>query len=461
MIIQLGAIGDIINALPVLHDAYLNSGKQPQPLLVSRPYAPILDACSYIAPNITDEPYGNLDAVEAWCRKNHIRYTTMQVWRASRPNRARRANYQIDNWHNASRGVASCFQQRPLALDRRDHDAETILADRYTDHRPIILLALSGRSSPYPNADALTSLVRRTFTDHNVIDLSEITADKPQHLLGLFDRAALLVAADTMHQHLALASSVPVIALHHNSPWNASCRRPNHVHYAPYSSSLTGIIEAIGPALSPYTGSITHITSDHVPSGEAGERYANAEASWTTPRTPIPSKGHHNDGKPFVHDIIDAAFDALPNSDAITLTNSDIGTVPELDTALRRIFATKGAAFAWRHTLSSANKLTTRREITSGTMDGGMDLIAIKRTWWTANRHKAPHQLFACAQWDVTWRDFIVRNGGGEIYGMIWHVEHPHQWSHDSAGSRLNHRVHRLYAQKHDLTMPFGRTLPG
>jgi hypothetical protein len=94
--------------------------------------------------------------------------------------------------------------------------------------------------------------------------------------------------------------------------------------------------------------------------------------------------------------------------------------------------------------------------ILSGLMDGGMDMVAVKRSWWNTYRDAVPRQVFACAQWDVTWRDFIIRNGGGELYGHIWHIAHNPQWRRDSAGSALNHRIHKDYARRFNQALPFG-----
>ena len=456
MFIQLGAIGDLLNILPLIHDVYLNSGKTPQDLLVSRPYAPILDACSYITPRITDEHYGDVDNVERYLRANRARFHTLQVWRKGRPNRPRLVNYQMDNWYNGSPGWAKCFQQRPLSLDRRDHHAESLLYSKYDNGRPMILAALEGKSSPYIAADVLLTRLRAEFPDHNVIDLRQVTADKPQHLLGLFDNARALIAIDTMHQHLACASSVPVVALHHDTRWNASCRRPNHIFYAPYSKAdHNSIINAVASA-GRYNGRIIPVISDHHSEGETAERRRIADDSWNSTRVPITVSGPTVDGMPFVPDIIDAAFAAAPDADAIVLTNSDIGRTAQFFDALRLTLSVKDAAFAWRHTVQFADANTPRSVILSGLMDGGMDMVAVKRSWWNTYRDAVPRQVFACAQWDVTWRDFIIRNGGGELYGHIWHIAHTPQWRRDSAGSALNHRIHKDYARRFNQALPFG-----
>ena len=97
---------------------------------------------------------------------------------------------------------------------------------------------LAATSYPFPHQMEVKHALLAAATKHDfsVLDLTEdyleggaFRGERIYDLLGLFDKAACLVTADTATLHLAAASSVPVVAFRVGLPWFASPRRANHI----------------------------------------------------------------------------------------------------------------------------------------------------------------------------------------------------------------------------------------
>lgn len=463
--VQLGAYGDILNALPIIHDAFLHAGRRPQRVAVSRDYAALLDGCSYVEPVVLDLHYGDVAGAVRQVRAMRSHPHVLQVWGHNVRTRKTERQYQRQNWANAGHGMLRCFGQRMLHLDRRSEDRERSLLFGHADGRPMVLTALSGRTSDFCNRAPFLSALRALLPTHNVVDLSPLRVSHPHDLLGLMDAAEALVTIDTMHSHLAQASSVPVVQLYADDPWLASVRRPNHIMYMPYSSAMRSI-EAIAEAVSRprFSGPITHVHSAHTYTGASKERHERARATWSYKVQDIHTRDLHRSGvttgdrdMPFVRDLLAYAFERTSPCGAVILTNGDIGLLPETDDRLRRLLAHKGAAFCWRRT-HNAPPVDYAANV-SGSYDGGMDMIAVTAEWWRAHGASAPDQLFGRAEWDVTWRDYITRTGGGELYGTCWHIAHDGDWttSPEAAnGNAHNMSIHAAYMRTHDLTRACG-----
>jgi hypothetical protein len=107
------------------------------------------------------------------------------------------------------------FGMWPTVFDRRSEQREAALLATFSHYqRPLILVGLESVSSPLKNHAEIYSRICEDFGEtHKVINLSKLRCERIYDLLGLFDRAACLVTADTAHLHLARASKVPVVAL--------------------------------------------------------------------------------------------------------------------------------------------------------------------------------------------------------------------------------------------------------
>lgn len=137
----------------------------------------------------------------------------------------------------------------PLVFDRRDQEREDFVHQRVTHDRPLICLALSAKSNVFAHQARLADNIRLRWGNIcDIVDLATVKAGRFYDLLGLFDRARVLVTVDTSAMHLAGASPVPVVCLMGDNDRTAAEPRCNsilRVRYAEWSKSLTEIHQAI------------------------------------------------------------------------------------------------------------------------------------------------------------------------------------------------------------------------
>jgi len=132
-------------------------------------------------------------------------------------------------------------ESEPLVFDKRNRQREHDLCGALEDGRPMILVGLKGKSSPFKDAAALFDLIWHEFSDqYNVVDLSEVKAERIYDLLGLYDNAAALVSIDTVHLHLSRASQVPVFALARDDPerWHGTPQFERFAWYCRYGQVM-------------------------------------------------------------------------------------------------------------------------------------------------------------------------------------------------------------------------------
>lgn len=238
----LGAFGDICIMLPHFYDTWQFTHVKPQ-VVVSKYYASIFDGVSYVEPIIYDGTYHRGDrqllkqaydfAMEASGGRPLICLNPIRTQGLAMPHRT--DSFVKEMWAVVGREPA--WDERPLVFDKRsaEDEAKLVQSVRLTD-RPLILTALTGRTSPFRQRDDLLDALNKRFPKHDVMDISTLAASRVYHLLGLFDAADLLVASDTMHLHLSRASQVPVIALTRDDPtlWNGTPPQSRFKFYCKY-----------------------------------------------------------------------------------------------------------------------------------------------------------------------------------------------------------------------------------
>jgi len=141
----------------------------------------------------------------------------------------------------------------PLELDNRNSVAEQALIDKYIEgDRPLILLNTIGNSSPYKFGDGLRQTLAKEFGDYfQILDLAFVKAKRIIDLMGLYDRACLVISIDTSTLHLTNANRVPTIALVRDpddtDTWGQSARRSHWIERLTYSdsSNAMAIVAAI------------------------------------------------------------------------------------------------------------------------------------------------------------------------------------------------------------------------
>ena len=258
--VQLGKIGDILNVLPFLRKDAL-TGEKPR-LMVADQFAPLLEGVSYVEPVIYPGPHHEIGKAVALARTMSDRVICTQVngpqdqvreftFRAAGQEHAVATSFQKESWKVAGR-LREWDECLPLVFDRRNPEREEKLLRevgliRKGKKKPLILMALNGESSPFQHAQLLNLLVNGWFGQKCEIR-SIPPAERFFDLLGLYERADLLIAVDSAPLHLAWACpELPVIALTQDSPmlWHGSPWRPNHAWYCRYGDFVDRAVDIV------------------------------------------------------------------------------------------------------------------------------------------------------------------------------------------------------------------------
>jgi hypothetical protein len=238
-VICCGRLGDVCAAIPIAHQLAYETGT-PTPFIVSREYAPLLEACSYIEPIIVDEPFHRIGRVTRRFAPKHKRIHVAQIYSTDDliPPRVT-DSFVTDAWHRA--GMLEKFGL-PLVFDRRDAKRELSLkADMgLLSPEPYIVVHAGGISSPYPHRHELLKALHDVPA--RVIDITCLQCAKPQDLLAVLEGASCAILADSFPLHLSFAlPNLPVIALQTDKPdnWFGAPSRPNWVASYRYGESLS------------------------------------------------------------------------------------------------------------------------------------------------------------------------------------------------------------------------------
>lgn len=256
-IVCMGSYGDLCIILPYAYAEFKRTGEK-LTIIVAQNYADMLDGVSYVNRVVYPESWKRgldlantrkaVDWVKGQADRTPITWVNPVEAFGERKNSGH--NFVDEMWKTL--GAPDGWKNAPLVFDQRDDHRELVLAgdarcqfDRLNNQSPV-LVALKGVASPFPECDDLMAMIK-SIPGVNVVNLSEIKADKPYDLLGLMDRAQLLIASDSMPLHLSAASKVPVIALSRDLPshWNGTPwhrRYELHVRYSQYAARKSEIL---------------------------------------------------------------------------------------------------------------------------------------------------------------------------------------------------------------------------
>lgn len=128
-------------------------------------------------------------------------------------------NYMVSQWEHAGFTRAQMMEW-PLVFDRRNKEAEVSLVQRvFHTQKPKLLYNFGGVTSPLPKPiqTPMNQMINRLGGKFEIINLAHVRANCIYDLLGLYDRAAIVMSTDTATLHLCRASNVPYVALVANS----------------------------------------------------------------------------------------------------------------------------------------------------------------------------------------------------------------------------------------------------
>lgn len=138
-------------------------------------------------------------------------------------------------------------------------------------------------------------------------------------------------------------------------------------------------------------------------------------------------------GVPWVADVIDAAFASGDENIAI-ITNNDIRFGPHLGKAIHESCQKHFCYWAYRVPGPG------------GPPDGGLDVFAFTRAWWTKCKPSFPDLLLGYSYWDNILRRMMIWGGCPEGPREYFHTPHPGiEMRRHSIGELYNQRVARQW----------------
>lgn len=223
-LVELGRNGDILNILPLARHLH-EHGHEVHLLVVAR-YRALLDGVSYVVPTVVpvaDE--GCTEEARQWAgRQGYDQVLVSKVYNNALCDRTLCENFAEEAYRLA--GHRELFGKLPLVIDRRDRDREAALCTAYKlPEGPFALLNLHGFSSPCTFAPEIKGWLSRQSLP--LVWAESVVAERFYDLLGVIERAAVLVTVDTATLWLARATATPTIELVSGRPWLSSPAGPN------------------------------------------------------------------------------------------------------------------------------------------------------------------------------------------------------------------------------------------
>lgn len=454
--IQLGRAGDILNVLPLAALEYRKTGCKPW-FMVAADYASLLDGVSYVERVVFEGPFEDVIFALLQARRMTDNICLTQIYGRGIVNGQLCFSFARESWWAA--GARVPWGSLPLTIDRRSRDREALLrVDVLGSNvgKKIILVATGGTSSPFPYGPMILAKLRASAPpDTAVIDLGPVKAPRFFDLLGLFDRAAVLVTVDTGHLHLAHASAVPVVALvtRDPSPWHGSPWRPNHVARFFYDEFPRCIEPFLNITFRVSRGAwrpakIVHVWADWRtgdPAKDLRGRCDVAQASWETEYETgrwVPAEMTYAHARrsgtdlgdphsvPYVHDVIEHGVAQTTGvDDIICLTNADIGFTPGLTGKILEVVSRHGAAFSHRRDFEKIEApFFSEAQVGRGKWYPGSDLFCFTVAWWQAHKLELADYVLGREHWDEVLRQLVKYHQGGALLAACWHEWHVSFW---------------------------------
>lgn len=241
-IVQLGRAGDLLNILPIAK--YWADQQRGVTVVVQRSYAPILDGTSYVSPVVVDGPIDKVMCHVAAMKKQFPESEIIVTQNCGDFAFNRQSkSFTLESWRKC--GLEHLWHDLPLVFDQRDGRREIELVHSVLGQqiRPVVLLSLSGHSSPYRHAAELKAYLESRWEDHfSFVDISNVIATRIYDTLALMERSAAMVTIDTAPLHLGYACGIPTIALTADmlGQWYRSAPRNHWILDLPYSTGKAG-----------------------------------------------------------------------------------------------------------------------------------------------------------------------------------------------------------------------------
>jgi len=462
-VVMLGRYGDIINILPVVR--HLNeTGKRPA-VMVAEKFADILQGVGYADAHVWK---GDFTDVQNAAREAEAAYGRVLVGQVNGRNfdvNTECDSFSAESWRQM--GYLDKWNQLPLVFDKRFQRRELRLWQELKKEpgKKTLLVNFSGKSSPFQHADrVLADILGRWRERFEVVDLGKVKAQRLYDLLGVMDRADLMVTIDTATTHLALASSIPVINLVADTPtmWHGARPRGHSVlaiRYREVMARLEEIHDAIGRVSSvPSTPLMVHVYSDYEEmSPDTARRVNFARNTWYSQYrkgrwTAFPVKNgdlprvFEDQGRklPYVRDLLDAGADS---GEVLVLTNTDTCFAESATLRIADQLRHTKACYSFRRDFKQLTKPLADADVARGQYYPGSDLFVMKTEWWKANRERMPDMVIGTEAWDLVLRTLIDETHAGAVCrfdDVIYHERHASVWEAPQNRGALPSQTHNL-----------------
>lgn len=474
--IQLARLGDLINSLPLFHAEAIGAG-QPTRVMCCKQYAHLFGGTSYVQCLPFDG--GDNELRRAWQEVGQNGHQPVSLQVIGETVDVKDLTYGPAGYEYAT---SDSFQKEPYWLvhaqslwakqprpifDGRSKTREIALAGQhpFRHKQKTILVAASGRSSPFAYKSILMELLRGRFPgggyqahgpfhqNYEVVDLDEFKAERFYDFLGILEQAYCLVSIDSAFLHLAHAvEGLPVCALVNDKPslWHGSAWRSNHISYIRYSDfptrgvDLLDAIEAIGKQCSYFPiakgapRKLVHVWSEYeeCDSVASGSWIENTNEKWTACPVPVGAFGrdsrHHSLVKdqeryPFLKDVIRCGLYRAQADDIVVVTRSNTC----FERGITEKLLSASPCFSHRYIRDNGND----------TWHPSVDLFSATKKWWQEHYNEIPEFFLATDMfWSRALRDVFIRGGASDVSGICYRAP---------AVSRSNSPLRYSYQEAH------------
>ena len=461
-------LGDIVSALPMMkaeHDA----GREVS-CIVSPNFAAVFDGVSYVKPILLDTHDRDVEGGERYAKQlGFERILATQV--NGNPRKPIPETENFITWQWQFGGYLDQFHTLPLVFDRRDPLREDEAVRRIIpsiphDLRPVLLYALHGHSSPFYKFAEFERWLLTCFSHkYRCIDIGKCKLPKPYDLLGLYERAEVLITIDTAHCHLSYATQTPTIVMSRgDSRWHWSEPRSHWVGHVTYEDAVQqkgqDKIRMLLGEMDWYPGRLNrgakeaireriwHVFDWYCPyEAKENRRPLNALRTWEhlrdedrhwelvyheTDRHAWRTSKDIGDSRklPFVNDVFDFGCQKVSGDGIIVWTNADICLDPDAANIIRRKMANSPCAYARRIDVQDASQSVPRSHLVGQPVNPGVDLIAFRKSWWEQVKGSLPLMYIGAEGFDFVLRKTLLKtNLDCEIRAAFaYHEKHPPKW---------------------------------
>lgn len=243
--LQLGKVGDILNAIPLAQFHARETGIKPY-FIVADQYADILERIPHVVPVIYENSWDDLRGAMLWAKRQFETVIVTQTYGRNMPIEHRCSSWQLDAYERAGR--------------LKDWDKLTLEVERSAAHlgatckSPTIFYADHSQSSPFFQKEELYKLLVDSFPLHAIIRLSSTRLSNFCDFVHWYDSSDAIVCVESAHLHLTKACSKPVVALATDKPskWHGSAWSKRYAYYCRYSEfseRKMELVEALSAAL--------------------------------------------------------------------------------------------------------------------------------------------------------------------------------------------------------------------